>query len=179
MFKSHLTRTQEAPVAKKYKVYTDGSILNNGQPGAISSSVALIENAGREQRFIASYNQTQATSNRAEMIAAIIALQYIKWEAEFTIYSDSEYLVKGFNEKLDVWVKNGWRIKCGSPVSNPDLWKELSEMKKFHKVQMVWVKGHAGNEKNEVVDTLARKILHYPDQYINSSEYLGKKLIIR
>jgi ribonuclease HI len=181
MFKSRLTRTETpATAVKKYKVYTDGSILNNGQPGAVSASAALIENATGEQRFIVSYNQTQATSNRAELQAAIQALKYIKWASEFTIYSDSEYLVDGFNKRLDNWaVREQWLTKSNTKVVNRDLWEELYECKKFHKIKMIWVKSHNGDEKNEIVDALARKVVYNPEKFYNETKYLGKKLIYR
>jgi len=87
-------------IPKKYAVWCDGSILGNGMPGAVSSSASLIENDKGEQRFLVSINQTQATSNRAELQAVLQALFYIKWPATFTIYSDSEYATKGCMERM-------------------------------------------------------------------------------
>jgi ribonuclease HI len=38
---------------------------------------------------------------------------------------------------------------------NPDLWLRFLEVYKKHKVQFVWVKGHADNPWNERCDQLA------------------------
>ena len=38
---------------------------------------------------------------------------------------------------------------------NPDLWKRFLKIYPKHEVKFVWVKGHAGNELNEVADRLA------------------------
>ena len=38
---------------------------------------------------------------------------------------------------------------------NPDLWKRFLKIYPKHSIKFVWVKGHAGNELNEVADRLA------------------------
>ena len=38
---------------------------------------------------------------------------------------------------------------------NVDLWQQLLEQLQIHKVEFVWVKGHAGHKYNEICDTLA------------------------
>ena len=62
--------------------------------------------------------------------------------------------VRTYNEKGQ-W--NGWKNSKKQPVANEDLWTGLIPF--FQKVpngyDFVKVKGHAGNEWNEVVDKLA------------------------
>jgi len=41
------------------------------------------------------------------------------------------------------------------PVKNRDLWERLLAAKSKHKVEFIWVKGHAGHELNERCDELA------------------------
>jgi len=163
-----------------YSVWSDGSIINNGQPGAFSTSASLIEKHneyGGDKRFLVSIEQHRATSNRAEMLGAIQALEYIKWGSEFKIYSDSEYLVKGFNERMDKWASNGWKTGSGRDVSNKDLWNRLVVLSLIHKILFIWVKGHNGDENNEIVDNLAKKVLSEPQRFQGVTNYLGKKLI--
>lgn len=161
----------------KYIVYTDGAIKGNGKPSAVSSSASIITNAKNETRFLVSIDQTLATSNKAELIGAIQALNYIKWPAEFTIYSDSEYLVKGFMERMAGWRKNGWKTKAGTEVSNVWEWQQLFELSLVHKVTMIHVKGHSGNEFNELADSLARTCLADPERFKRLKTYRKNKLI--
>jgi ribonuclease HI len=55
------------------------------------------------------------------------------------------------------WKKNSWRKKGGEAVKNVQLWKELDELAKLHKISWKWVKGHAGHEYNERAGELARR----------------------
>jgi len=72
------------------------------------------------------------------------------------LYSDSQYLVKAFNEHwLEGWIKKGWKRGKNEPVKNVDLWKRLLVAMEPHKVEFVWVKGHAGHPQNERCDVLA------------------------
>jgi Ribonuclease HI len=40
-------------------------------------------------------------------------------------------------------------------AENCDLWARLLELCEFHRVQFVWVRGHAGHPENERCDALA------------------------
>ena len=42
-----------------------------------------------------------------------------------------------------------------TPALNPELWSELLDLCDKHKVEVVWVKGHAGHPENERCDRLA------------------------
>ena len=47
------------------------------------------------------------------------------------------------------------RLPNKQPVKNRDLWERLLAAKSKHKVEFIWVKGHAGHELNERCDELA------------------------
>ena len=49
----------------------------------------------------------------------------------------------------------GWETKNFKKKKNVDLWKRFLLIYPKHKVSFTWVKGHAGNEENEVCDELA------------------------
>ena len=77
-----------------------------------------------------------------------------------TLTSDSKYLVSAFNEHwIDKWVKTDFRKGKSDEVKNIDLWEELIELTKKHKVTFVWVKGHADNVENERCDKLANEAM--------------------
>ena len=51
--------------------------------------------------------------------------------------------------------KKGWKKSDNSPALNVDLWERLLPLLKYHEVEFVWVKGHAGHPENERCDRLA------------------------
>ena len=55
-------------------------------------------------------------------MAAIAALEALNRPCEVTLYSDSQYLVKAFQEHwIDAWIKKGWKRGKNEPVKNVDL----------------------------------------------------------
>ena len=101
--------------------------------------------------------ENNTTNNRIELMAAIQALTTLNRECELTLYTDSQYVRKGITEWIENWKKRGWMTAAKKPVKNADLWRLLDEQVARHKVEWVWVKGHAGNEGNELADQLANK----------------------
>ena len=75
------------------------------------------------------------------------------------LYSDSAYVVNGFNQGwIYNWVKNNWKTSGKEPVKNKEIWQELYNLTKIHKVKFIKVKGHSDNEFNNRCDELARNL---------------------
>ena len=92
-----------------------------------------------------------------ELKAAIVALQRFKERSELRITSGSQYLVYGMAKWLDEWKGNGWRKTNNKPVENEDLWRRLSALGLYHRVEWVWVKAHNGDRFNELANRLAKE----------------------
>jgi len=140
----------------KIVIYTDGACKGNPGNGGYGSILTFVDSNGNyhEKELTAGYQKT--TNNRMELMAAIVALEALKRPSEVVLYSDSKYLTDAFNQKwIDGWVKANWKQNTKNPVKNIDLWKRLLEAQKPHKVEYIWVKGHAGHEYNERCDRLA------------------------
>ncbi|BCJ95047.1 ribonuclease H [Anaerocolumna cellulosilytica] len=141
----------------KVKIYTDGSARGNPDgPGGYGTIIEYIDKAGTQhiREYAGGYKKT--TNNRMELMAAIIGLEALTKPCEVELYSDSQYLVKAFNEKwLEGWIKKGWKRGKNEPVKNVDLWKRILKAKEQHKVTFIWVKGHDGHPQNERCDVLA------------------------
>lgn len=96
------------------------------------------------------------TNNRMELLAAIRGLQALKRPLTVDLHSDSSYVINAFKQRwIQKWQANGWRTSSKKPVENQDLWLELLDAMRPHKVNWVQVKGHAGVEHNEACDKLA------------------------
>ncbi len=99
-----------------------------------------------------------------ELLAAIKGLAALKEPCAVTLHSDSEYVVRAMRAGWPyTWRKKGWRRNGKKSVANRDLWVELMEMCRKHKVQFEWVKGHAGHPENERCDQLALTAAHTLD----------------
>ncbi|HBY72574.1 MAG TPA: ribonuclease HI [Lachnospiraceae bacterium] len=138
-------------------IYTDGSARGNPDgPGGYGTVLIYIDSRGTEHRREYSAGYQKTTNNRMELMAAIVGLEALTKPCNVTLYSDSQYLIKAFNEKwLEGWIKKGWKRGKNEPVKNVDLWKRLLKAMEPHKVTFHWVKGHNGHPMNERCDELA------------------------
>ena len=134
----------------KIKVYTDGAC--SGNPGKGGWAAIILE--GNNQSSI-SGSENNTTNNRMELMAPIMALRKIKANSEITIYTDSKYVKDGITEWIKKWKLNNWLSASKKPVKNKDLWIKLDNLCQKHKVIWKWVKAHAGNKMNDLVDKLA------------------------
>lgn len=135
------------------EIYTDGSCLGNPGPGGWG---AILKCKNIELEI--SGGQESTTNNQMEIRAAIEGLKRLKTPCNVTIYSDSAYLVSAFNKNwIDGWLMNGWVNSAKKPVANKELWLELIELTKKHRVTWVKVRGHSDNEYNNRCDRLAVK----------------------
>lgn len=75
---------------------------------------------------------------------------------EGEIHSDSEFWINVLTKWAPTWERNDWKKKTG-PIKNLNLVKELFELYSKSQVKLIWVKGHAGIEMNELTDFWANK----------------------
>ncbi len=141
----------EGDPMKHVNIYTDGAC--RGNPGIGGWGAILVYN-GHEKEL--SGGETCTTNNRMELTAAIRALEVLKEPCAVTLTSDSRYLVDGVTRGWAAsWRARGWIKGDKTPALNPDLWGQLLDLLEKHKVEFVWVHGHAGHPYNERCDALA------------------------
>ncbi len=143
-----LSKESKLPVVT---AYTDGAC--SGNPGPGGWGVVLIAGSHRKEL---SGGESLTTNNRMELTAAIEALEALKKTSRIEIVTDSTYIVRGMTEWLPGWKRRGWRRAKGE-LENRDLWQKLYELSLTHEVAWKWVRGHTGNELNELADRLAVK----------------------
>ena len=138
-----------------YIIHTDGSCLRN--PGGAGGWAAVIETVATGAVTEHSGGDPETTNNRMELTAALEALSAVPEGARVALFTDSQYLKNAFTRFwLPAWKKRGWKKADGEPVLNQDLWMQLDAAFDARRVQFYWVKGHAGNPRNERCDELAR-----------------------
>lgn len=120
------------------EIYTDGSCTK----GTGGWAFVILEE-GNPIRS-GSGTDEDTTNNRMEVTAVLEALQTFKPGSlqQITVRTDSQYVIGGMS---------GWNM-----VANQDLWGEMKNVANGLNIEWKWVKGHAGNEWNEVVDKMAK-----------------------
>ena len=135
---------------KQVIIYTGGACSGNPGPGGWG---AILKYGAHEREL--SGGEPSTTNNRMELLGAITALQSLHEPCQVSLYTDSQYLANAINLGwLRGWKQKGWRRKEGE-LKNADLWQTLDALLQTHKVQFVWVKGHADNVYNNRCDALA------------------------
>ena len=138
-------------------LYSDGSARGNPNgPGGYGCILHFIDGKGtlHTREFSAGYEKT--TNNRMELMGVIVGLEALTKPCRVEVVTDSKYMSDAFNAHwIEGWIKKGWKRGKNEDVKNVDLWKRLLTAMEPHKVEFVWVKGHAGHEYNERCDALA------------------------
>ncbi|QEK39587.1 ribonuclease HI [Candidatus Sneabacter namystus] len=130
--------------------YTDGACSHNPGPGGWGVFILF----GTIGKFLKG-SHPHTTNNQMEMMAAIKTLRLLKTPSTITIYTDSQYLQLGASQWIYKWEKSNWKTSNKAIIKNLDMWKEIYEYIKIHKITWKLVKAHAGNVGNEIADSLA------------------------
>lgn len=129
-------------------IYTDGSSRGNPGPGGYG---AVLMSNGKMKELSAGYRRT--TNNRMELMGVIAALEALKKpNLNITLYTDSQYIVKAVKEG---WLNKWLATNFAGGKKNKDLWVRFYNLYKQHRINFVWVKGHADNVYNNRCDVLA------------------------
>lgn len=147
------------------KIYTDGATSGNGMVNARGGYGAVILH-GEEEHHVYGRVSGQATNQVCEIWAVIVGVTTIlgnfshelAQNRTIEIYSDSAYVVNCINDGwYKKWQVNGWLNSQRKPVANQPLWEKLIALLPYADFKFIKVKGHDGNEYNEIADELARK----------------------
>lgn len=139
------------------EIYTDGSCKGNPGPGGYAF-VAVKE--GKLLKGGGAIHKT--TNNIMEMMAVVSALEFVVKhfdcsDENILIYTDSKYVVDSINKHwYEKWLLNGWRASTGAKVANKSLWEKILKFRSELDISFIWVRGHNGNQYNEMCDCLAK-----------------------
>jgi len=143
------------------KIYTDGGCSGNPGPGGWAYVMITETFQGVQISAQDKGGEKNTTNNRMELTAVIMALRALKTknERKASVLTDSQYVQKGITEWISAWKRNSWRTSGKSPVKNKDLWEELDALSNEFSLKWEWVKGHAGNEYNELCDEMTQEAI--------------------
>lgn len=126
---------------KMVEIWSDGACKGNPGPGGAGVFMRYQNKCRKISKFLGE----RVTNNVAELTAVKIALESLaSRNLELIIHTDSKYAIGVLSNPT--WV----------PKKNVELINEILKLLgTFKSVQFVWVKGHSGEQGNELVDSLA------------------------
>jgi len=131
-------------------IYTDGACLGNPGPGGWAWVTP-------GDRYGSGFGSDE-TNQRMELKAVLEGLQAVEGSVE--VVSDSTYVTNCFRDGWwENWLRCDWRNSSKKPVANRDLWAPLIDLYRPRRAEISfrWVKGHSGDEWNEIADRLANE----------------------
>ena len=128
--------------------YTDGSASPNPGPGGF----AVIKNG---VPHILGSEDSDTTNIRMEGKAIVAALTDAAGEPS-ELFTDSEFWINVVTKWAPNWAANGWRKK-GGDIKNLDIVQEIYPLYTASKTKLTWVRGHEGDEGNELADEWANR----------------------
>ncbi len=128
--------------------YTDGSASPNPGPGGY----AVIKNG---VPHILGSEDGDTTNIRMEGRAIIAAMRDTAGQSAH-IYTDSEFWINVITKWAPGWQAKGWKKK-GGEIKNLDLVQEAFELYNDSDTELTWVRGHEGDEGNELADEWANR----------------------
>mgnify|MGYP002621783295 CR=1 FL=1 len=132
----------------KYIIYTDGAYSQKNNEGAYA--FVIMDDTHKEIKRFAQ-KVVNETNNRAELKAIIIAIADLPKDAESVeVFSDSMYALNTLSGR--------WKRKMNLDLF--DLWDKTLIKSNVH-IKYTWVKGHNGNEYNELCDRLCNEAVGY------------------
>jgi ribonuclease HI len=137
------------------EIATDGACKGNPGPGGWGAVLRF----GTTEKEL-SGGEPLTTNNRMELTAAVEALNALKKPCRVRLSTDSRYVMDGLTKWIHGWRRNGWKTADKKPVKNAELWQALLDAAAPHRIEWIWVKGHAGHPDNERADKLASDAAH-------------------
>lgn len=140
-------------IKKPVKIYTDGSSSpHEKDPSKQFGGWAIVVVMDDVDYIYYGRNPAPATNNIAEMSALACALD-ISRDMLAKTFTDNEYSIKSLIEWRPKWEANGMPVKNRELIRH--LWRIYDE--RTARVEVKWIKGHAGHHYNEVADEYAKK----------------------
>lgn len=135
-------------------VSTDGSALSN--PAGPMGWGWVDHDTGRHDEGGAS----NGTNQIGELTAILQALRAYRTTPHIIIESDSQYAIQSSSTWLQNWKRNHWKNSKKQRISNYELIRAIDNELTMRQnqgftVKFKWVKGHAGDTFNEIVDGYA------------------------
>lgn len=147
--------------------YTDGACSGNPGPGGFG----VISLDSHSINYAYSKQCKNTTNNREELKAILyVMLNYgvrcDEWGQPPVVYSDSAYCVNTLNDWMFGWARRGWKKSDKQTPENLDLIQAYYDWYvEGYRIDLRKIKGHAGDDWNELADQLATGYITEEEAY--------------
>jgi ribonuclease HI len=150
-------------------IYTDGSAYQGPRRGGVGILYVTVNDDGEDHAdpyplpgFMGATNQQMELCAAIEALKALVTRRAPVTAGTYrriVIWTDSMYMVDGYDSARFTWPHTDWMTREGNPVANTPLWKELVKLaaRTGKPVEMRWVKGHKQSAHNKMADKLAKQ----------------------
>ena len=139
-----LRRDLDPPTATgEFVAYTDGACLGN--PEGPGGWAAVVDRPDGATPWMLFGHLSSTSNNRAEVLGVLGAIEWVPAGSRLEVHSDSELTVR--------ILQGRYKMKA-----NPDIWEVLNRTVAEKRLSLTaeWVRGHAGDPRNELADQLTR-----------------------
>lgn len=151
-----------------WRMYTDGSCLNNGRKNSRGGYAAVFPGHLEFSFARPLPAESSQTNQTAELTAIAEGLTHLKSQTDVSgvvlrICTDSEFSINCLTKWVTGWKKRNWTTADGKPVVHRIIIERiLKELESYAGHQFVHVNSHTGgadedSKWNDVADQLARK----------------------
>ena len=141
-----------------FKVFTDGSVSNNGRDNA-KGGIGVFFNDNNPDNLSLELHIPNITNNICELEACIRAINIIINKKEFIdnknknkiiIYTDSKYVINSIIIWFKDWEKNNWKNSKNEPVKNLNFIKKLRDYYLKYDIEFIFIKAHKKKPNNDI-----------------------------
>lgn len=155
------------------EIYTDGGARRQGRENQVGGYGIVIKEGDTIREFSGTIDNR--TNNFMELFAVLKGLTEVNTQkTPIVVYTDSQYVELGYNEWLDMWVRNSWRTKKGKDILYAEIWQVLKDYRDhiFESVSIVRIPAHQGIPLNERADFLATEAMNKSERDTIKEELL-------
>lgn len=148
------------------RVFTDGSCLHNGRPGAKAGYAVWFPDHPSWSKACRLADGEPQTNQRAELSAIGMAVQILQehgcCDEDIVIYTDSDYSINCLTKWITGWVSRNWKTSEGKDVLHRDIIERVTaDLARFKSHRFHHVRAHTGggddlSVNNDIVDKMAR-----------------------
>lgn len=148
-------------MTREIQITCDGSSLGNGQSVETRAACAALLTDSVHWRAVGHYLGS-LTNQQAELMAAALTLEALRFPSRVTLRSDSAYLVRTMRGEFQ-------------RKTNHEFWQRLDRAAERHQVTWQWTRGHAGDPVQTLCDGAARSIAAAPSSVAETLESILRK----
>lgn len=126
---------------QKATIYVETTIKGPSvKDGSYAAEIEYIRKNGEPETREISGTEENTTYNRTTLLAIVTALGRFNRPCEIVIITSNNF-IKNIVESgnLSKWEENGWKTSKGEDIKNKELWQQLRDEMKKHKIAVsVW-----------------------------------------